>query len=220
MAKSDSLKELLINDSNIDVKYSEKQIKIIEAAIDSFSEKGFAATSTSEIAKKAGVAEGTIFRHYKTKKDLLISIVKPLMKKFFGPIVAKDFAKDIFDVKYDDFEEFIRNLAGNRYQFVKRYQAVVKIFIQEISFHEELKEPFMAVFKEHIYEKFRDTIIDFQEKGEVVDLPPDTIIRLIITTIAGALLSMFLILPEKDWEYEAEMEHTIQVLIKGLKENN
>lgn len=217
MAPNNSLKELLINESNNDVKYSEKQLKIVEAAIDYFSEKGFAATSTSEIAKKAGVAEGTIFRHYKTKKDLLIAIVKPLMTKFFGPIVAKDFAKDIFEVKYDNFEEFIRNLAGNRYQFVKRYRVVVKIFIQEISFHDELKEPFMAVFKEYIYGKFRDTIIKFQEKGEIVDLPPDTIIRLIITTIAGTLLSMFLILAEKDWEYEVEMEYTIQVLINGLK---
>ncbi|WNF37458.1 TetR/AcrR family transcriptional regulator [Bacillaceae bacterium IKA-2] len=217
MTPNDSLKELLSNESNNDVKFSEKQLKIVEAAIDSFSEKGFAATSTSEIAKKAGVAEGTIFRHYKTKKDLLFAIVKPLMTKFFGPIVAKDFAKDIFEVKYDNFEEFIRNLAGNRYQFVKRYRVVVKIFIQEISFHDELKEPFIAVFKEHIYEEFRNTIIKFQEKGEIVDLPPDTIIRLIITTIAGTLLSMFLILPKKNWEYEAEMEYTIQVLINGLK---
>lgn len=50
---------------------TEKQKKIIIAAIESFSEKGYAATSTSEIAKKAGVAEGTIFRHYKTKKIYL-----------------------------------------------------------------------------------------------------------------------------------------------------
>lgn len=42
--------------------------KIILAAIQAFAEKGYASTSTSEIAKNAGVAEGTIFRHYKTKK--------------------------------------------------------------------------------------------------------------------------------------------------------
>lgn len=48
--------------------FSEKQLKILEAAVEMFAEKGYAATSTSEIAKKAGVAEGTIFRHYKTKK--------------------------------------------------------------------------------------------------------------------------------------------------------
>ncbi|TXK87394.1 helix-turn-helix transcriptional regulator, partial [Parageobacillus sp. SY1] len=44
------LKELLkLNEE--DVKLSEKQIKILEAAIEMFAEKGYAATSTSEIAK-------------------------------------------------------------------------------------------------------------------------------------------------------------------------
>src|SRR5690554_2141452 len=58
---------------NDDVKMTEKQSRIIQAAVEIFSEKGYAASSTSEIAQKAGVAEGTIFRHYKTKKDLLMS---------------------------------------------------------------------------------------------------------------------------------------------------
>ena len=42
-------------------------MRILEA-VDMFGEKGYASTSTSEIAKRAGVAEGTIFRYYKTKR--------------------------------------------------------------------------------------------------------------------------------------------------------
>lgn len=49
-------------------KLTPKQISILHAAIEVFSEKGYAAAATSEIAQKAGVAEGTIFRYYKTKK--------------------------------------------------------------------------------------------------------------------------------------------------------
>ncbi len=60
---------------------TEKQLKVIEATIDTFAQKGFAATSTSEIAKKAGVSEGTIYRHYKTKKDLLMSIITPTITR-------------------------------------------------------------------------------------------------------------------------------------------
>ncbi|WP_332692952.1 TetR/AcrR family transcriptional regulator [Halalkalibacter lacteus] len=216
MSQFDSLKELLILDSNEETKFSEKQLKIIEAAIEIFSEKGFAATSTSEIAKKAGVAEGTIFRHYKTKKELLVSIVSPLMTKLLGPHFAKDFAQEVFEIEYESFETFIRNLASNRYEFVKKYIAVVKILIQEISYHEELKEPYVKLFKEHVYEKFKKIIIRFQEKDEIVDWSPDTIMRLIITTLMGTLLSLFLVLPETDWDNEAELETTIQFLINGL----
>src|SRR5690606_26788480 len=76
-----------------DKKKTEKQVKILEAAVDIFSEKGYAATSTSEIAQKAGVAEGTIFKHYKTKKDLLLSIAGPIVAKVFAPFLMRDFAK-------------------------------------------------------------------------------------------------------------------------------
>ncbi|MCT8139303.1 TetR/AcrR family transcriptional regulator [Anaerobacillus sp. CMMVII] len=216
MPQSDSLRELLLLDST-NRKYSEKQLKILEAAIDTFSEKGFAATSTSEIAQKAGVAEGTIFRHYKTKKDLLISIVTPFMTKLLGPMFAKEFVKEVFDISYNNFEQFIRKLAYNRYEFVKNHRIVVKILIQEISFHDELKEPFIELFHDQIYPKFHEKIIYFQTKTEIVSLPADTIIRLIINTIVGTLLSMFLLLPEKNWEYEQEMEQTIQFLVNGLK---
>lgn len=39
-------------------KMTEKQKKIVQASIEVFAEKGYAGSSTSEIAKKAGVAEG------------------------------------------------------------------------------------------------------------------------------------------------------------------
>jgi len=47
---------------------------IIEAAIEVFSEKDFKAASISEIAKKAGVADGTIYQYFKNKEDLFFSI--------------------------------------------------------------------------------------------------------------------------------------------------
>ncbi|WP_052488047.1 TetR/AcrR family transcriptional regulator [Gordoniibacillus kamchatkensis] len=74
-------------------KVTEKQIRILQAAVETFSEKGYASASTSEIAKKAGVAEGTIFRHFKTKNDLLLSIVTPMISKIIAPLMMKDFLK-------------------------------------------------------------------------------------------------------------------------------
>ncbi len=47
---------------------TEKKKKIITAALDMFSENGFKGTATSQIAKKARVSEGLIFRHFKNKE--------------------------------------------------------------------------------------------------------------------------------------------------------
>ena len=63
--QKDWLEELIVA-TNTD-KRNERQMRILEA-VDMFGEKGYASTSTSEIAKRAGVAEGTIFRYYKTKR--------------------------------------------------------------------------------------------------------------------------------------------------------
>ena len=49
---------------------------MIEAAMDLFSRKGFAGTTTKEIAHAAGVSEAIIFRHFATKRDLYTAIIE------------------------------------------------------------------------------------------------------------------------------------------------
>lgn len=51
-----------------------KEEKIYEAALELFTTKGFHGTPTSEIAKTAGVANGTLFHYFKTKEDLVNSL--------------------------------------------------------------------------------------------------------------------------------------------------
>ena len=92
----------LVNISSTDTDMTEKQISILSAAIELFSEKGYEATATSEIAKKAKVAEGTIFRYYKTKKELLYAIPNALSKISLFEIFLEDFYEIYFgNLKYD-----------------------------------------------------------------------------------------------------------------------
>jgi AcrR family transcriptional regulator len=46
--------------------------RILEAALQLFREKGLEQTTTKEISKKAGIAEGTLFNYFKTKEDLAL----------------------------------------------------------------------------------------------------------------------------------------------------
>jgi AcrR family transcriptional regulator len=202
-----------------DVKLSDKQMKILEAAIEMFAEKGYASTSTSEIAKRAGVAEGTIFRHYKTKKDLLLAIVTPTLIKSVAPFLAKEFVKEVFENEYHHFEDFIRVLLKNRYEFAKKYLPVIRIFLQEMAFHTEIKEQFQMIFMTHVYEKFKRIIEHFQSKGEIISIPSESVIRMTITTIAGFIITRLIVLPhqkETVEQEEAEIERTIQFLMHGL----
>ncbi len=48
---------------------------IIETSRALFIEEGYSQTSTKKIAKKVGVAEGTIFNYFQTKSDILIEVI-------------------------------------------------------------------------------------------------------------------------------------------------
>ena len=137
MKSTKSLKDL-INISNMDTDMTEKQINILSSAIELFSEKGYEATATSEIAKKAQVAEGTIFRYYKTKKELLFAIPKALSKVSLFEIFLEDF-NEILNDDHDNFEDFLRKIIMNRKKFVSETAPILKVIIQEVPFHPELR---------------------------------------------------------------------------------
>ncbi|MFW6334422.1 MAG: TetR/AcrR family transcriptional regulator [Desulfosalsimonas sp.] len=52
----------------------DKKTTIIETATRLFAHKGFSGTSTAEIAEKAGVAQGTLFYHFKNKQGIIREI--------------------------------------------------------------------------------------------------------------------------------------------------
>ncbi|MFL8937647.1 TetR/AcrR family transcriptional regulator [Rossellomorea oryzaecorticis] len=195
--------------------FTEKQQKIVEAAIEMFAEKGYASTSTSQIAKKAGVAEGTIFRHYKTKKDLLLSIVSPTMAKLIAPFVIRDINK-VLDAKYERYEDFLKAMIMNRQEFLKDNMTVFKILIQEIPFHPELKEQFKEHIARKIFEKFTALVDHYKEKGQIIDLPSPAVVRFSATSIFGLLLVRYVFLPEEDWDDEKEIEMTVQMIMNGV----
>ncbi|UII55829.1 TetR/AcrR family transcriptional regulator [Cytobacillus spongiae] len=195
--------------------FTEKQKKIMIAAIESFSEKGYAATSTSEIAKKAGVAEGTIFRHYKTKKDLLLSIVAPVMAKLIAPFVIKDLYK-VLNHDYDQFEDFLRAMIKNRTEFLRNNMPLFKILLQEIPFQPELKQQFQEHIANKVFDRFKKLIEHYQAKGEIIDLPSVAIIRTTASIVFGYLLSRYLLFPEGDWDDEKEIEQTISFIMNGI----
>jgi AcrR family transcriptional regulator len=207
--------ELMLQQLFDEDKLTDKQKKIIVAAIETFSEKGYAASSTSEIAKKAGVAEGTIFRHYKTKKELLVSIVAPLMTKFIAPLVVKDFNK-VLEREYETVEDFLRATIENRRDLLIRMLPVVKIMFQEIPFQPELREQFFELVVENIFDRVEKVIVGYQEKGLLIDMPPKSIARLTITNILGFLFSRYVLFPHLDWDDELEIERTIQFIMHGV----
>lgn len=59
-----------------------KKKAILKAAIHLFAERGFKATPTSVVARKAGVAEGLIFHHFKNKEGIFVHILEEMIDAY------------------------------------------------------------------------------------------------------------------------------------------
>lgn len=68
------------SDSQDNLKISTKE-KIFNAALDLFSLKGFSDVPVREIAKQAGIREGSIYNHYKNKEAILEAIIDEFKKE-------------------------------------------------------------------------------------------------------------------------------------------
>ncbi|WP_374017752.1 TetR/AcrR family transcriptional regulator [Paenibacillus thiaminolyticus] len=209
------IKELLHADTN--AKMTEKQERIVKAAIEVFVQKGFAASSTSEIAQRAGVAEGTIFRHYKTKKDLLLSIVAPSIVKLIAPFVLREF-KDVLDTEYESYDQFLRVFIENRIDFLHHNMSLVRIVLQELPFHPDLEAQLQEIIVSQVKERVEKIIRRFQAEGKLVELPTGTVIRLTASVIIGYVLarSLFIEKEQAEWNDEQERDATISFLMKAL----
>src|SRR6266699_2051798 len=67
---------------------AERREAIIAAAMDEFIARGFAATRLDDIAKRAGVAKGTIYLHFKDKEALFQELIRTALVPLIGRLAA------------------------------------------------------------------------------------------------------------------------------------
>ncbi|MCC3863600.1 TetR/AcrR family transcriptional regulator [Terrisporobacter petrolearius] len=206
----------IIEEGNKENKLTKKQENILVAAVELISEKGYEKVSTAEIAKRAGVAEGTIFRQYKTKKDLLDAIFIPSFIRFVKPKIIKEFISSVLDKDYSTLESFVEVIVRDRYEFAKDETPLFRIIIQEIISQDYIKEEIKEIFLVDAYPVFTKLTKRLKDKNEITDVDEITFFRIIITNILGFLIPRFVLFPDLQWNDEKEINMVIQNIIKSL----
>ncbi len=64
----------------------EKYQRILDAAVEVIAERGYFKSPVSEIAKRAGVADGTVYLYFKSKDDVLRTAIDRTFEKFYKQI--------------------------------------------------------------------------------------------------------------------------------------
>ncbi len=109
--------------------------QILDAAATVFAEKGFHPTTTRDIAKLAGISEGTIYNYFATKPALLLGIFERMRETILQERVQPEkMPEDI------PFRTFLRTFIGHPLAGMKQDGfALFRIVISEMMVNEEIR---------------------------------------------------------------------------------
>lgn len=191
--------------------------QILAAAFEEFAEKGYAQARLDDVARRAGIAKGTIYLYFKDKEDLLRTVLHGLIQHVF-----------------EELESFVRTFSGSAEALVRsvlsrQYSEVVKNAKARSMFRLLIAESHKFPQLSEIY--FREVIAPgvtamrlLMEKGvasgefrqtKIADFPQ------ILAGPAVLALVWILILGDREpLDLDAYMEAHYELLLYGLRKAN
>ena len=136
-------------------KDNEKYHRIIEAATKVFAKNGFYQSKIAQIAKEAGVADGTIYIYFENKDDILISLFEEQMK-----VVLDNMALQV--AKIDDPAEKLEKFASTHLGLIEMNKDMAEIIQVEL----RQSGKFMKEYKNERFMEYLDIIGDIIIEGQ------------------------------------------------------
>lgn len=160
--------------------------KTLEAAIILFGKKGYNGTSTLEIAKAAGVSQATVFKYFRTKEDLLISIIAPILPRLFSNFLGR-----VKNINTITVKEIIHYIVRDRFRFMKENKDIIKIIFSEVLTNEQLKQKIIIGAEEVFKERRLDEFFEYVKENNP-EINKELVLPEIMRAIAGALITYFI----------------------------
>ncbi|HEA65346.1 MAG TPA: TetR/AcrR family transcriptional regulator [Desulfobacterales bacterium] len=136
-------------------KTNDKYHRILEAAVKVFAEQGFFQSTISQIAKEAGVADGTIYLYFKNKDDILTQFFSYKTKLVF------DRFKEAVEMGPNAIEK-LRNLIRKHLEEFQRDRNMAVVYQTET--HQTTR---MAEYQiKEMSKKYLDIISEIVEQGQ------------------------------------------------------
>jgi len=120
---------------------AERRAAIVEAALDEFVARGFTATRLDDVARRAGVAKGTIYLHFKDKETLFEELVRtaivPVLERITTPPPATGSIRDALEAFANTFIQEV--VATRRADIIRlivaegpRFPAIADFYYREV----------------------------------------------------------------------------------------
>ncbi len=135
--------------------------RIVAEARSLFAEKGYDGATIAEIAKRAGVAEGTIYRHFDDKMALLMACVEPVVEEAF-----EEWLEDV--VKERDLRSLVRKILEYHLRIYEKHRDMLNILFTESLHRPEVADVFLS---KHVMEQVGKCIAALKDAIDLGRLP-------------------------------------------------
>jgi len=193
---------------------------IMEAAETLFLEKGFAGTSTVEIAKKAGCNQALVHYYYRSKKNLFSLVFRKKAGTFISSIM------NINDQGFK-FEDRIRKRVEAHFEFIRANPKLPVLFFNEVATnHELVREVFerFTGFPLVVFSKLQEELDAEHTKGTICKTTAlDLIFRVfsinVMTFMMSPLLQLIMKVSDEDMEtmLEQRKKENVETIMNSLK---
>ncbi len=189
-----------------------KYQQIIQAALEVIAENGYHASQVSKIAKKANVADGTIYLYFKNKEDILISVFRERMGQFIHKI------KNAIEDKETASEKLL-TLIQMHYAQLTESPYLAKVTQLELRQSKpELRREINKVLKSYL--DVIDSIIEhgINEKEIRDDIHPRLMRQMIFGTIDETVTTW--VMKNERYNLLDQVEDVHSLLLNGLTKKN
>ena len=189
-----------------------KYQQIIQAALEVIAENGYHASQVSKIAKKANVADGTIYLYFKNKEDILISVFRERMGQFIHKI------KNAIEDKETASEKLL-TLIQMHYAQLTESPYLAKVTQLELRQSKpELRGEINKVLKSYL--DVIDSIIEhgIKEKEIRDDIHPRLMRQMIFGTIDETVTTW--VMKNERYNLLDQVEDVHSLLLNGLTKKN
>src|SRR5437016_5489426 len=164
------------------LRQTERREAILAAALEEFSASGFAATRLDDVARRAGVAKGTIYLYFRDKESLFQELVRTMLSPVVGALEAARMA----DLPARAVAEAIADLFVREILTTRR-KDVIRLIIAEGPRFPKLAEFYYREVIERVTAAMRALMTRAVARGE---LPHDALARFPQLLIAPALVAV------------------------------
>ncbi len=168
----------------------EKTELIMNAAVKTFSEKGYGSTKISDIAKEAGISHGLIYQYFISKEE----IFKILIQRSLD--ITKSTAEQNLSINGTPLEKleahvdmYLNFLKEQREKNEKPYYFM--IMYQAINF-DGVSEEIKKIVNDNpnpLYNLIRPLIVEGQQKGEIIEGDPSMLTEFLMQIMLGLGIS-------------------------------